>query len=647
MQHDGDGAVAQHLRSLFTLPKWRAFLESIAKSLSVTLLYLDPDGQSYEVGNSGHGGLATAGSGPPSGRARPRMEWLAQVAKAASRSRPFETMADPSGAPVGLIAFDGVFLGVSSAPSPDRELFKQRCRALHAIFGQLMSAVGDSAELSRHAVVLSAVDLLNSLILKLYSSADFDLTRVLELVANSLVIVLDAPGAWAMSWSPGAGGLAAVSGAQRDLLLPLARQWQCLTGPSREPLQELEATNQAFFASRPICHSRIVTAGATLWVGVLQPEDTHARKCLESLAGPVAIAAAIHGTHGLLKRRLGSVLEAISQPLIVTDGAGSLMIANSSARLLLDLMGITAQPGALAAGLGLSDSIARGVADALLGRSSGSELDYSRGRAIRWKATPLRDEGGEVSGAMLLLDDITEIVAFRDQARDWDKLVIVGQLAAGMAHEIRSPLAAAMGAIQLVLGGHANGREDEILERLTGELARMNRVLSGYLDLGKPGGALRISNVNVLDVLAEIEFLLYSDAVGHGVALRYDMPPRPVWVAADTGALKQVCINLAKNAVEAMAGEGGCLDVCLAAADGQAQIIFTDTGPGISPELKEQVFRPFFTTKPQGTGLGLSVSRELVTRMGGTLSLATGPGSGVRAIVSLPLLEPAAPEANQ
>ncbi len=226
--------------------------------------------------------------------------------------------------------------------------------------------------------------------------------------------------------------------------------------------------------------------------------------------------------------------------------------------------------------------------------------------------------------------------------RQAERLSTLGELAADLAHEIRNPLAAVRGTVQLLAAEFAPGhRKHEFGAIAIEELDRLNGVVDGYLRTAQsrssPGGCS-----DAIAAVATIVELVRPQAQHAGITIEQHGPDH-LWVAMDTGQLTQVFLNLALNAVQAMSG-GGVLRIewstAESAADGAyGDIIFGDTGPGVPPESREKIFQPFFTTKRDGTGLGLSIARRLVQEHGGTLTLeANGTGSVFR--VRLPLGRP-------
>jgi two-component system sensor histidine kinase HydH len=232
-----------------------------------------------------------------------------------------------------------------------------------------------------------------------------------------------------------------------------------------------------------------------------------------------------------------------------------------------------------------------------------------------------------------------------DKVRDRDRLAALGEMSAGLAHEIRNPLGAIKGAAQLLEGP---GEPDpEMLKIIVDETNRLNTVVSQFLDYARPNRKANLVDTDVNRVVEATLDVVRADNPGkHEITTRL-LPLLPR-VQSDPEQLKQVFLNLAQNAMQAMtgrSGERGTLTVTTRLADGHVdephsiRVTFSDTGPGISDEVRKNLFIPFFTTKERGTGLGLALSLRLVRNLGGNIEVTSRPGHGSQFTVSLPVRE--------
>ncbi|MCL6593743.1 MAG: PAS domain-containing sensor histidine kinase, partial [Alicyclobacillus sp.] len=213
-----------------------------------------------------------------------------------------------------------------------------------------------------------------------------------------------------------------------------------------------------------------------------------------------------------------------------------------------------------------------------------------------------------------------------------EKLSAVGQLAAGIAHEIRNPLTALKGFLQWL-----QTRYPDVPERyfglLLGEISRIEGITNELLALAKPRDEA-FQEHDLGAILESVVAVLTSEALLHNVAIRTELHPAPP-VLAEAHQLKQVFVNLLKNAMEAMPG-GGEVWVRLTSAHGVVQVDVSDTGCGMPQEVVDRLGDPFFTTKPGGTGLGWMVTRRIIEHHRGEILVESRPGSGTRVTVRLP-----------
>lgn len=219
----------------------------------------------------------------------------------------------------------------------------------------------------------------------------------------------------------------------------------------------------------------------------------------------------------------------------------------------------------------------------------------------------------------------------RDMARA-EQLATLGQVAAGLTHEIKNPLAGVIAAIEVMRS--ENKGDDELLEQMLNELRRVTTTVDGLLRLAKPQPPQRTA-VDLVRVVREVTSLFSARARRSGIALVVDMPERVPALQLDASLMVQVLVNLLTNALQATE-RGGRVHVRLVSDGDSVSIEVADTGKGIEPAQLQRVFDPFFTTKEDGTGLGLPICRQIVEQHGGTISMQSTPREGTRVTVLLP-----------
>ena len=221
-------------------------------------------------------------------------------------------------------------------------------------------------------------------------------------------------------------------------------------------------------------------------------------------------------------------------------------------------------------------------------------------------------------------------------------LVAVGEMVGVISHELRNPLAGIRSAIQVLVSQAEEGGNREVLKHLDAATQRLDSMLGSTLDLLRPNRMV-VEFTDLNEALEQALFFIQRDR-RRGVELKMELTPDLPLIHIDCEQIQQVFLNLALNALQAM-GQEGVLTITtaeVAGTHGRALAVrFADTGPGIAPERHAQIFEPLFTTRTDGTGLGLSTSKRIVERHGGTLTVESEVGVGSTFTVTLPLgMEP-------
>lgn len=250
----------------------------------------------------------------------------------------------------------------------------------------------------------------------------------------------------------------------------------------------------------------------------------------------------------------------------------------------------------------------------------------------------LRDNAGNVVGAYVLFKDVTNLRSLEQQVQRSDRLAMIGQIAAGTAHEIRNPLTSIKGFLQVLnrtFNQNGMEREQGYTDLMLGEIDRINELVNEFLLLSKPKN-VTYDKIDVSSVIREILPIINNQAVLHNVTIRYQSVYQIPKIVADRELLKQVFINLCKNGIEAMV-QGGTLTIVekVEYRERKVTVEVQDAGPGIPAFLIDKIFDPFFTTKDSGTGLGLSVCQRIIHDIGGSIRVSS-KGYGTTFTVSVP-----------
>ncbi|HEX8843196.1 MAG TPA: ATP-binding protein [Pyrinomonadaceae bacterium] len=249
---------------------------------------------------------------------------------------------------------------------------------------------------------------------------------------------------------------------------------------------------------------------------------------------------------------------------------------------------------------------------------------------------PLFAESGETTGLVITFQDLTQVRALEETSRRQDRLAAVGRVAASIAHEIRNPLAAMRGSIQVLRSEMDGGSSQaELMEIILRESDRLNRIITDYLTYARPRSQAH-ERVDVRELLSETFTLLrHSPEIKDEHTLEEDYTDGPMIVNGDGAQLKQVFWNITRNALQAMP-EGGTLRAELRSSLGnRLRITFKDTGRGMSPEQVEHLFEPF-SSGTGGTGLGLSIVYQIIRDHGGTINVRSREGQGTTILIELP-----------
>ncbi len=226
------------------------------------------------------------------------------------------------------------------------------------------------------------------------------------------------------------------------------------------------------------------------------------------------------------------------------------------------------------------------------------------------------------------------ILEIEEQLRRADRLSALGELSAGMAHEIRNPLGSIRGTAEILQEGiDPSDRRYEFARILLKEVDRLNRVVEDFLRFAQPAPAER-DRFAAAGLIEEVVQLTSRQAQKHQVDIAFEQHPVPE-ILGDAGQVRQAFLNLVLNAIQAMP-DGGRLTIVLRAQDDEVIAEFLDNGPGIPLENLERIFNPFFTTRSEGIGLGLAITHRIVEGNGGRIEVASKVGEGTSFAIYLP-----------
>ncbi len=321
-----------------------------------------------------------------------------------------------------------------------------------------------------------------------------------------------------------------------------------------------------------------------------------------------------------------NILQSVQSGVISFDEELRLTKINLAAARILELKGETV------IGKPYAEVLSRPLSDVVGAKKpvERGETSYTTpsGKRLRLglALSPLRDGEGKTIGQLLIFSDLTHLRAIEAQIALRDKLSSLGEISAGIAHELRNPMAVIAGYTKLL----AKRVEESLrptVDAISKEIAVMDRIISDFLSFARPL-ELSLSAIDLKTVVNECVAAALSKRDMITVQVGIDeLPP----LRADEVLMRQALLNLIENALESMP-RGGTLAIHASLADGGAvEIAVSDTGYGISEDLRDKIFMPFFTTKEKGTGLGLAIVHKIVVSHGGTIQVeSSGMGTTFR-----------------
>lgn len=246
-------------------------------------------------------------------------------------------------------------------------------------------------------------------------------------------------------------------------------------------------------------------------------------------------------------------------------------------------------------------------------------------RKFRLYLSPTHTQGGQVGGAMCSIYEVTEIERMRTELENMNRLSLIGQMAAGVTHEVRNPMAVVRGYLQ-ILQRKTPEEYEHYYKIVLEELDRAGGIIDDFLSLARTSSGEK-ENRSLRSVLDDLWPLLQADANLRGQLIRFEDGKDGEAMPMHAGEIKQLVLNLARNALEAMDEKG---ELVIFAEQTEESIVLrvTDNGPGIPEETLQQIRQPFFTTKKTGTGLGLALCSGIAERHGGQLSIQSTVGVG-------------------
>lgn len=375
------------------------------------------------------------------------------------------------------------------------------------------------------------------------------------------------------------------------------------------------------------------------------PLTAEEREVLEAFARQAGIAlenADLYSELLAVKNHYLTVIQSTHNALLVVSPDGLVEDANRAATRLFGplerLLGRPIEEATGQAALGPLVAQTTAAKEPLAGRELALPDADGHSAPYAVVASPLLDpQTGDSAGAVIALSDLSDIRAMQRQVERAERLAALGQLTAGLAHELRNGLNNIAGYATMALDELQSSGDprQRYLEGILEDAAELESLLKRFLAFAREE-PLSSTEVALPALVERVLGALMAELRTRHVLLVKHVDPAAPTVQGDPAQLAQALTNVLLNAIEAMGRGGGVLTLEVGRSAAEVEVRVRDTGPGIPPELQEQVFNPFFTTKAEGTGLGLPITHRIITRHGGRVRLDSHPGRGTTVTLSLP-----------
>ncbi len=262
-----------------------------------------------------------------------------------------------------------------------------------------------------------------------------------------------------------------------------------------------------------------------------------------------------------------------------------------------------------------------------------------RPAALPVDAAPLPGDGSSPAGTLIIIREPRSLPDAGRRIEQLESLAGIGEIAAGAIHEIRNPLTSISGFIQLMRARalrQADQTTQDYCTLIAEEINHIDGILSDFLTLARTRET-KLGAVDISRLIRDVQSLMYGEALLAGITVIVRLPGEPLLIHGNADKIKEVLVNLSRNAFQAMAG-GGTLTITADADERTVRIALADTGQGMPAAVLAEIFKPFYTTKESGTGLGLAICRRIVEEHRGEITVSSEEGKGATFILAFPKL---------
>lgn len=460
---------------------------------------------------------------------------------------------------------------------------------------------------------LSIIRQMNHIVLSLFHGDTNALKRSFELILSALVILLDAEGSWVQ-----------VENGETNLFIRGDKFLVNAYLNSAEGLAQQVDINYAQFKCK---------------LGVLTPCDNdHATELMALMSQECAIILEIDNLFRLLNNQLARVLGGVNSAIFLIDQRRNITYLNKATEKLfnqsfVDLVGVSMLnvdgPWVSVINAGITFSV-NGQMESLK-----TDGDENNSCWVDWQVSPILEEK-VIVGWLVMVDDRSDYYRWQSAARKAERFATTSMLVGTLAHELRNPLSAAYGLLQLMARKRDPEQTRAYVSLATREIERVTRLLNEFLLLGKPA-SIETEPLDLVSFIEELLPLLEGEAIGTEILVLFDAE-KVAHVRVDSGQLTQVILNLVRNAVQSLSDSNtGIVTIALHQVNDKVAVSIQDNGQGFAPGVKERLFTPFFTTKERGTGLGLAVVQAIIHNHDGEIEASNVPQGGACFTFTLPI----------
>ena len=460
---------------------------------------------------------------------------------------------------------------------------------------------------------LSILRQMNHIVLSLFHGDTDALKRSFELILSALIIILEAEGSWVQ-----------FENGQTNIFIK-----------GDEFLVNAYLTGAEGFAQQvDISYGRFKCN-----LGVLSPLDKdQATELISLMAQECAIILEIDNLFRLLNKQLAKVLGALNSAILLIDQRKNITYVNKAAEKLFNTSFINLVGVSMVSIEGPWVSVIEsGITFPVHGQMEDLKQDREDDNLcwVDWQVAPIFEEKAIV-GWLVMADDRSNYYRWQSAARRAERFASTSMMVGTLAHELRNPLSAAKGLLQLMTRKRNPEQTEGYVDLVLREIDRVTRLLNEFLLLGKPA-SISPEPLDLVTFIEELLPLLEGEAIGTDIRVLFNAE-KVASVRGDAGQLTQVILNLVRNAVQSLGeNENGIVKISLVQVNDKVEVCIEDNGPGFVHGVIDQLFTPFFTTKERGTGLGLAVVKAIIHNHDGEIEASNSPQCGAVFTITLPI----------